>query len=816
MFNEDKLDSIITEYKKQFIQSQWPKEKFKWEAVKCFQDNWDINADDFIEMLKKSLVKTENLLSSKNNFPKDTIINLAKLYPNEVCKMFIELFDESKNIYERISIFKENSEALFKKPQKIGNSHYQTENAITTYLWLRYPDKYYIYKFSEVVAVSNELESNYIFKRGEFSNNIENFFKFYDEICSKLQSDTELKSMLNSVITDTCYSDPKLKTLTLDVGFFISRYYSNENDSDILANEWEPTDYSPKLSIEDWENLLNDPDIFDEKSLKVMKCIKDCGGTASCTQLSRVYGDTINFYNTTSSNLAKRIVEKTGCPKPDSIKNNKWWPVLYLGRSAEKNEEGSFIWKLRDELSEALNKVDLSKIEICKNSNISKLNYWLLTADPEKFSLANASIDEIIDYSLRNRNGNKRRIFQNFLDAKKGDIVFGYEFAPTQKIVAILKVNTEQDDENIYFKKLENLSSPINLSVLEKNIKLKDMEFLKNMRGTLFKITEEEFEVIMDIIYKENPSLLLKYTDDSKDKNIISEDNTNFSLSQNKKYTKENFLKDVYISEEKYNKLVNVLMRKKNIILQGAPGVGKTFLAKRLAYSIMGKKDDERVKFIQFHQNYSYEDFIMGYKPIKEGFELKYGIFYNFCQKATKNPDKDYFFIIDEINRGNLSKIFGELLMLIEADYRDEKATLAYDGLDFSVPKNLHIIGMMNIADRSLAMIDYALRRRFSFFDIEPAFDSEGFSNYKKEFSNNTFDELIKTIKELNKEITKDNSLGKGFCIGHSYFCNAEECTEAWMKDIVEFDILPMLSEYWFDDEVKLNQWKNILNGVFK
>ena len=658
MFNEDKLDSIITEYKKQFIQSQWPKEKFKWEAVKCFQDNWDISTDNFIEMLINSLAKTGNLLSSKNNFPKDTIINLSKLYPNEVRKMFIELFDENKNIYKRISTFKENSEALFKKSQKIGNSHYQTENAITTYLWLRYPDKYYIYKFSEVVAVSNELESNYIFKRGKFANNIENFFNFYDEICSKLQSDTELKSMLNSVITDTCYSDPKLKTLTLDVGFFISRYYSNENDSDILANEWEPTDYSPKLSIEDWENLLNDPDIFDEKSLKVMKCIKDCGGTASCTQLSRVYGDTINFYNTTSSNLAKRIVEKTGCPKPAGIKNNKWWSVLYLGRSAEKNEEGSFIWKLRDELSEALNKVDLSYIDK-KNS-------------------------------------------------------------------------------------------------------------------------------------------------------------TDFSLNQKKKYTKENFLKDVYISEEKYDKLVTVLKRKKNSILQGAPGVGKTFLAKRLAYSIMGEKDDERVKFIQFHQNYSYEDFVMGYKPIKEGFELKYGIFYNFCQKATKNPDKDYFFIIDEINRGNLSKIFGELLMLIEADYRDEKATLAYDGLDFSVPKNLHIIGMMNIADRSLAMIDYALRRRFSFFDIEPAFDSEGFSNYQKEFSNNTFDRLIKKIKELNTEITQDKSLGKGFCIGHSYFCNTEECTLEWMKNIVEFDIFPMLSEYWFDDESKLNEWKDILYGVFK
>lgn len=655
MFNEDKLDSIITEYKKQFIQSQWAKEKFKWEAVKCFQDNWDVDAINFTEMLKNSLAKTGNLLASKNNFPKDTIISFSERNQDKVRKMFSELFNENETLHKRISSFKEEAKSLLKN---INNNSYQTENAITTYLWLKYPDKYYIYKFSEVVAVSNELESNYIFKRGEFTNNIENFFKLYDEICSKLQSDNELKNMLSSVITDTCYPDSELKTLTIDVGYFISRYYSNENDSDILANEWEPTDYSPKLSIEDWENLLKDSDIFDEKSLKVMKCIKDYGGTASCTQLSRVYGDTINFYNTTSSNLAKRIVEKTGCPKPASIKNNKWWPVLYLGRSAEKNEEGSFIWKLRDELSEALNKVDLSYIDK-KNS-------------------------------------------------------------------------------------------------------------------------------------------------------------TDFSLNQKKKYTKEDFLKDVYISKEKYDKLVTVLKRKKNIILQGAPGVGKTFLAKRLAYSIMGEKDDERIKFIQFHQNYSYEDFVMGYKPIEEGFELKYGIFYNFCQKATKNPDKDYFFIIDEINRGNLSKIFGELLMLIEADYRDEKATLAYTGSDFSVPKNLHIIGMMNIADRSLAMIDYALRRRFSFFDIEPAFDSEGFSNYQKEFSNKTFNELIEKIKKLNEAITQDQSLGKGFCIGHSYFCNAEECTLEWMKDIVEFDIFPMLSEYWFDDESKLNEWKDILYGVFK
>ena len=213
---------------------------------------------------------------------------------------------------------------------------------------------------------------------------------------------------------------------------------------------------------------------------------------------------------------------------------------------------------------------------------------------------------------------------------------------------------------------------------------------------------------------------------------------------------------------------------------------------------MMGVKDIERVMMVQFHQSYSYEDFIMGFRPSSTGFELKKGAFYNFCKKAEIDSDNEYFFIIDEINRGNMSKIFGELMMLIEKDYRGTKATLAYSGMPFSVPENLYIIGMMNTADRSLAMIDYALRRRFSFFEMEPGFNSEGFRNYQNAFANETFNTLIDQIKVLNKEIAEDSSLGRGFRIGHSYFCGREEagCTTDWMRSVVEFDILPMLSEY--------------------
>ena len=271
------------------------------------------------------------------------------------------------------------------------------------------------------------------------------------------------------------------------------------------------------------------------------------------------------------------------------------------------------------------------------------------------------------------------------------------------------------------------------------------------------------------------------------------------------KYAKSDFLDEVFMDEGTYDQLWNLLEYKKNVILQGAPGVGKTFCAKRLAYSILGAKDDSRVEVVQFHQNYSYEDFIMGYRPDGNGFTLKQGVFYKFCKKAQNDSEKPYFFIIDEINRGNLSKIFGELLMLIEKDYRDTSIKLAYNDEPFAVPSNLYIIGMMNTADRSLAMIDYALRRRFSFFTMKPAFDTEGFRKYEETVNNDTFNQVVEGIIKLNDVISKDASLGDGFCIGHSYFCGGDLTTER-LRTIIEYDIKPMLREYWFDNDTKYQE----------
>ena len=281
-------------------------------------------------------------------------------------------------------------------------------------------------------------------------------------------------------------------------------------------------------------------------------------------------------------------------------------------------------------------------------------------------------------------------------------------------------------------------------------------------------------------------------------------------------YTKDDFLNKVYMDEDTYNTLTELLEAKYNVILQGAPGVGKTFAAKRLAYSIMGQKDTSRVAMVQFHQSYSYEDFIQGYRPSKDGFELVNGAFYKFCKEAEEDNERPYFFIIDEINRGNLSKILGELMMLIEKDKRGEKIKLLYSNEWFTVPQNVRIIGMMNTADRSLAHMDYALRRRFAFFDFAPAFSSEGFKNYLSEKDSPKLEKLIAAVESLNSTISTDESLGDGFRIGHSYFCTDDEITDEWLKSVVEYEVIPLIKEYWFDEPTKVRDWSATLRSAIK
>ena len=286
-------------------------------------------------------------------------------------------------------------------------------------------------------------------------------------------------------------------------------------------------------------------------------------------------------------------------------------------------------------------------------------------------------------------------------------------------------------------------------------------------------------------------------------------------------YTSTDFLDEVFLSPEDLEQMLGLLRRKKNLILQGAPGTGKTFAAKRLAYALMGETDDSRVEVVQFHQSTAYEDVVVGLRPTAEGgFAAAEGVFARFCRRAAADPGRDYVFIIDEINRANISKAFGELLMLIEAEHRGEALRLPVSGELLSVPKRLHIIGMMNTADRGLALIDYALRRRFAFFEMRPALDHPGFLRHVEAVGSSRLEALVDVVRRLNQRIAEDEALGPGFQIGHSYLClpagNPENPggMDADVTSMVRYELEPLVREYWFDNPAAMDESIHELESI--
>jgi len=278
-------------------------------------------------------------------------------------------------------------------------------------------------------------------------------------------------------------------------------------------------------------------------------------------------------------------------------------------------------------------------------------------------------------------------------------------------------------------------------------------------------------------------------------------------------YAAADALADLFMSETQLAHLFALLGRKKNLILQGPPGVGKTFAAERIAFAFLGVRDHSRVQRVQFHPSYGYEDFIQGIRPRKGGmFELQDGAFLKFCDAAAQDPDRSHVFVIDEINRGDLSKILGEAMMLLEPDKRGAALPLMYEPeRKFSIPKNVFVIGTMNTADRSISLVDYALRRRFAFHDLRPGFGSEAFAEHLAKCARpaGLIARVRERIGELNKEISEDTrNLGAGYEIGHSYFCGTDQADqpEQWFEDIITYEVEPLLREYWIDQPDRLNK----------
>lgn len=598
------------------------------------------------------------------------------------------------------------------------------------------------------------------------------------------------------------FSQKTLSELNEKTSVTVSALEELSAEAEANAGWYPPEDeYSPAITDGQWESLVAMPDVFTDDALVALGCLRARGGATTVTELAQSFGRSPNWYQGQAVSLAQRIAGALPAVKPYMTDGQtKWWPILFVGRDQEKGAPGTFVWKLRRGLARALDTVDWKRHPLeeagCAPTEASgEKSYWWLTASPRIWSLSGSKPGKEQSYTIYTDSGSPRRVHANFLQVKPGDVVVGYEATPVKKVVALCEISKPTDDEKIYFKKIRDLVDPVPYAEIKADEVLSQSQFIKNPNGSLFSLTKEEYDRILELSGEDSPIA---------------------PATKSEPYGDADFLEEVYVSERDLRTMRRLLERKRNLILQGAPGTGKTFCARRLAWDIMGERDDGRICQVQFHQSTTYDDMMAGYRPSEGGgFEAVPGEFLRFCDRAARDPERPWFFIIDEINRANISKVFGELLMLIEAGHRGETLRLPLLDRNVSVPENLYLIGMMNTADRGLALIDYALRRRFAFFEMEPAFDNERFIEAIEGSGNGKLLALAQEVRALNAAIADDPSLGSGFRIGHSYFLLGGAVTDDDVRDVIEYELAPLLREYWFDApdmaESKIDDLRSVL-----
>lgn len=803
----NKMLQLIVAYKKDFERIN-KGERYKWEALKWYKDHWDVDALDFAEMAKTAFAKASNLLTSGNYFAYRMLCQVAEAEPEKIRNLFKFLYDESKPLADRFDKFRTGFEE-YCKPLKIN--HYQDLHAISVYLFFEYPEKYYIYKYGiwidfvrnlglKLEKISGKHETFKI----ECSNNL------CDEILSFIETDDELIAMSKARLDESCYKDTAHHLLAFDI-MFLGSYYVFENNKE----DWWPAleEYNPQISKEMWLKILADSETTTPDVLEMLKMMMQLGGESSCYNLAKQFGNTHPHYNITGSNFGKRIHEKYNIPLAFDEKDNRYrrYPIPFLGRNMEEDNTIHYVWRIRPELKEALSEMDLSHIDLtskCEKKITDVKKNTILYGPPGTgktyntvcYAVAiieNKPIEDIM--AEAKEDGGYNEVFIRYNEYKNQGLIefttfhqsYGYEEF-IEGIKPVIESGDDEEQSDIKYAVTDGIfkefCSRANSPVLENH----ENELGLNKNPTVWKVslwstgdnpirTECMEKGHIRIGWDDYGPEITSETDFSKigGRNVLN----NFiykmkvgdivlSCYSNTTIDAVGVVTGDYKWSGEYDDLNRV--RKVNWLVKGIEenivemnngtvftlsAVHKAKVSVANALSIVGKHSDSYVK------------------------------------NDTKQQNR--VFIIDEINRGNISKIFGELITLIEPSKRDGadeglKAVLPYSKKIFGIPENIYILGTMNTADRSIAVLDTALRRRFDFVEMMP--DTE------------ILNEVVVDGIEISKMLAKMNEriavlFDREHTIGHAYFIDLKNSPNMkTLADIFKNKIIPLLQEYFYED----------------
>lgn len=794
----DPIRRVVSQYKESFA-AWFPEEAYKWRAVQCFQEHWNPERADFAEMLKESFAQAGNLLDTNYSFPCKMIAFFAEKEPDTVRSMFQQLLAPGVDIVEQIQNFKQSADALLAKYQfkESMKQHYQGDRTICTYLFFAQPDRYFLYQYGKLKAFLAETGLSATCKMGD-TQNVLAYQEVANQVLACVQQDSELLNMFETKraeLGSAYYPDAEHHLLADDIIYFGSQLHKSDY--------W-PTlaEYDPEISTEQWLKLLADRTICTVENLQILKAIQQAGGEATCKQLSLKLGDTSAHYNGSMIQFARRVQEKTGCPLVQNENNDqKWWPILFVGRTALQDQPGTYSWKLRNELADALELLAQrgrdDPMPFAKNTILygppgtgktyQTANYAVAIIEGKSLEEVQAENHETVLERYRKYRQDGRIEFTTFHQS------FGYEDFIEGIRPKFFGENEEEAGEIQY----EITKGVFKAFCLKAQIPIADAR--QSPYG--FSDTPSVWKVSLGgtgghplrNYCMQNDCIRIGW--DEYGETVTDE--TNYFVGG--KYVLNAFLNRMQLGD-----IVLSCYSARTIDAIGVIAGDPEWLPNEDHY-----KRSRKVNWLLKGKKIDIEEFQLSrslvqstvYQLDTTAAEVIKVLEKNGFAPTTAVGTKPYVFIIDEINRGNISKIFGELITLVEPSKRlgqseGLQVRLPYSQKLFGIPDNVYLLGTMNTADRSIALLDTALRRRFSFVEMMP--DSGVLDGIEVEGIS-----ISGLLTTLNRRI--EVLFDREHTLGHAFFTPLRQSPSIeTLGEIFRDKVIPLLQEYFYDDYEKI------------